>query len=276
MSRRLALTLAFLMLPLSVGAQSASSTSSSSAVSTAACLSDIFAEMAHQQRLHRIVLFGRSEEAAESEVRYDREGAAWIRTGGVWRSRAPGKDRTPKTDAEMRDLLETDPAWESPYRRGILSTRTHLTSELLPPVLQSMRALRCRLRSVCTGAMQSIGLPKGSTVLEGSTYGCIPYTEMGIGVLPNCRLASATDNLAIAQVQKSCEEAFQALYKREERVLELLVSYDAAQRTLLQFAGGFQSFLDRFDATLLTPFRQVTQLLGQLSRVPCFLSQCDR
>ncbi len=233
--------------------------------------------MAHHQRLHRIVLFGRekAEEAGQNEVRYDAEGAAWIKTGGVWRPRAAGKDRQSMSDSEMDQKAETDPTWKENFFRGILSTKTHVTSELLPPMLQSLRALRCRLRSVCSAAILSLGAPEGQTALEGSVEGCIPYAEMGIQVFPGCRLVNQTDKTAAVQVQKSCEEAFDALYNRESRVLELLVSYDAATRTLLQFAGGFRTFLDEFDGSLLKPFRQVADLLKEVTRIPCFLWKCE-
>lgn len=179
------------------------------------------------------------------------------------------------TDSEMDGKVETDPTWKEKFFRGIFATKTHVTSELIPPLLQSMRSLRCRLRSICNAAEFSLRAPDGVTTLQGSLEGCLPYSELDIKIFPSCRLAGKSDRIAPVQVQKSCEEAFNALYNREARVLELLVSYDAATRTLLQFAGGFQTFLEEFDGDMLKPFRQAADLLKMVSRVPCFLWKCE-
>ena len=67
--------------------------------------------------------------------------------------------------------------------------------------------------------------------------------------------------------------------KREERRraghATLTVQYDAAYRSLLQFAGSFDAFANRFQGDLLEPIRQSMSLISQLSRIPCFLSQCN-
>lgn len=264
------------LIPVTGAALSSSSTPSSSILpNTSQCLTEIFANLARQQRFHRLVLFGQSPSAlaGENAMRYDRDGDPWMKHGGMWKTLAKGKEASPLSDAAMDSALESDPFWSSPIRRGILETRTHLTSELLPDLLQSLRALRCRVRSVCLAERRSES-PEDPTI-GSSVDGCLPFAGFEFLPFPSCRFTGQSGNLQATEVRGICDSSAATIIQRETHMLELLVSYDSATRTLLQFSGPFERFATSFSLRVFTPLRQVASLLQYLTRTPCFLSRCD-
>lgn len=243
-----------------------------------ACMAEIHGRLAYEQRLYRTVLFGQTNAERErpGATRFDQQGNAWIKnTENMWKTAARGFAR-----AEL-DNDEMDVRSETPNRRGIFETRRVLTSELIPPLLQSIRALRCRIATICQNvrmSVESAGLSEGSVVTV-KVPGCIAFDQPP---LLSCQLAPENtqdtthgDRGTEGFILGYCDSIGSHLLEREMDLLRLAASYDAAYRSLLQFAGNFDQFVAEFRVSLLTPIRQAVSLLGQLHRIPCFLAQCD-
>ena len=248
-----------------------------------ACLAEVDKELSQEQRIYRTMLFGytKAAEAPLGDERYDKEGNAWTKKKkNSWRSDAEGFAGTTWSDAQMDLMAERDLFAEAPVRRGIFETKKALTSELIPPLLQSFRAFRCRVEAMCKAV--SLSIPQSGDDVEDftiSTPGCMAFTMPPVEA---CMLGAEKDadgtfahtaDEAVARTY--CLHVGKQLLEQESDVLKLAVSYDAAYRSLLQFAGHFDLFMEEFRVSLLTPIRQAVSLLGQLQRIPCFISQCD-
>ena len=72
-----------------------------------------------------------------------------------------------------------------------------------------------------------------------------------------------------------CYNAAEEILEHEREMLKLLVEYDAAYRSVLQFAGIFDEFLQEYRWTLIGHIRQAASMIGWLDNIPCFLSSCD-
>ncbi|OGJ55587.1 hypothetical protein A3D88_00640 [Candidatus Peribacteria bacterium RIFCSPHIGHO2_02_FULL_52_16] len=249
-----------------------------------ACLQAVNKELSREQRIYRTMLFGftKAADAPLGDRRYDKEGNAWIKMRkNSWRSQTKGFGGATWSDAQMDLMVERDFMAATPVRRGIFETKKALTSELIPPLLQSFRAFRCRVEAVCKAV--SLSIPQsGSTegkILKVETPGCMDFAMSPVEA---CMLGAEKDadgtfahkgDEAVARTY--CTHVGQQLLERESDVLKLAVSYDAAYRSLLQFAGHFDLFLEEFRTSISTPIRQAVSLLGQLQQIPCFISQCD-
>jgi hypothetical protein len=246
--------------------------------STGVCTAEITERLSREQRIYRTVIFGQdtAEDAKPGAVRYDTEGNAWIKNGeNEWRSGAQGFQGVTWTDLQMDGQSQT------PIRRGTFETRKVLTSEIIPTLIQSVRALRCRIATVCENvrlSTESAGLGE-SARFAIKIPGCIAFEEKP---LLSCQFAAenAEDTTrehrgSEVTVRSYCTSVGMQLWQREVELLKLAVSYDAAYRSLLQFAGNFDQFIREFRVSLLTPIRQAISLLGQLHRIPCFIAQCD-
>lgn len=253
------------------------------------CTSEINARLAREQRIFRGVLFG--VRPAESEplntTRYDREGNAWIKTvTNVWRTTSPGYEKTTWSDAQMDLQTERDallPAGSSPLRRGIFGTKRVQTSDLVPELTQAYDALGCRTMAVCDAASRSLNAD-ASYKQNGGFYvsripGCVPIRSLPLASCVFNRSQAAGAQRADALQQQSarnhCNPAAEQLLNREAEALKLATSYDAAYRSLLQFTGASDLLLSGFNADILTPLRHSMSLIGQLQRIPCFLSECN-
>ena len=231
-----------------------------------ACVAEVDRELAQEQRIYRGVLFGhtKAEKARPGDTRYDTKGNAWIklRDDGrmVWRSPAPNFKNMIWEDGRMNDWDEAEP------RTGIFETKKALTSELIPPLTQSMRALRCRLAAVCEASVS-----KEETIMV-QTPGCM---ELPVDPMPSCQFGDTAKAGQVGIMRGYCRQVADRLLDQESELLKLAVTYDASYRSTVQFAGNFDLFLKEFRVSLLTPIRQAVSLLGQLNRIPCFTSQCD-
>lgn len=271
-------TCLMLLSPSFVSAQGTAS--SSSAAFADACKTQVESLLGREQRLYRRVLFGmvRAEKENVGAIRYDKQGNAWFKAGKAqWRSQAEGFAGTTWSDLLMDTRVERDPLLpsdEATFRTGIFATRGVLTSELIPPLTQSFRALQCRTLSVCEAMKRALNR-------ETPEQGMFRVTVPGCRELPVQAPLSCTStegNVTIPSqnsVVSSCVNMVRILLDREEQLLKLSVTYDAAYRSLLQFAGTFDDFLSVFRLDLLRPLRQSLPMLQQLSRIPCFLSQCN-
>ena len=249
---------------------------------SSACLQDLYRSFGREHRLSRAVLYGRprAEDAPVASVFYDDDGDPWVKTGDdEWTSPSDEFDGETWTDADMDEQSERDLLCEDNEddlerscvtlpRHGIFEMRKTPTSDLIQPIVQSIRALQCRLRAVCELASQSPGKASGEK-LTIAVDGCLPMT---FPVMEGCRLAEPT---IFETLPGSCQAARRELIQREMDLLTLTVSYDASYRSLAQFAGMFQEFLVQFRFPLIEPLWQTVRALGGLKGIPCFQSECN-
>lgn len=229
------------------------------------CLQKTYDMMARDEREYRSVLFGQkaSEDLPEGSVRFDEDGNTWMKTGkNSWKSLDEGFEGTTWSDRLMDERADLD------ERRGIFETRAASTSDLIPPLLQSMRALQCKLQAICDLSLKSQKLKEDETdPLTIKPDGCI---EFEMEPMMECRT-----NTTVDLSPSNCLDAVDAILEREEKLLQTVVAYDAAYRSLSQFAGIFEGFLNDFRFPLIEPIWQMVRALGSLDNMPCFNGQCD-
>lgn len=245
--------LAVIILPTSARAQD---------IVRSACITDVYEHISREERMYRSVVLGQKKSAdlPIGSVRIDEDFDTWIKTANnAWRSL--DHDGLTWSNTLMDEQADV------PDRRGLLEIRKTPTSDLIPALAQSVRALQCRLRSVCMAAQDSVGLGEDAS-LKVQPTGCI---EFEFKAFDGCREQSTiADTLA-----NVCDTAIDATLERERKFLELLVTYDAAYRSLMQFSGMFEGFMDDFRFPLLEPLWQAVRALGALDGLPCFSAQCD-
>lgn len=250
-------------------------------IATPACIGDIYGALAKEQRLYRSVVFG-AKDAQYLPINsflYDKEGKAWLKTEtDTWReirqdsaaSSSQGGTQAGGNGGGSRDNGEMDKNKDTPTRRGLLEAKRTGTSDLIPPITQSLRALECRLRAVCEISSASLSAKKDEEKLKVQPEGCI---EIELPVLRSC---SVTDGVSPSLVDPSlCDKAVKEIFLQESNILSLSIAYDASYRTVAQFAGMFEGFLSDFRFPLINPLWQTVRTLGGLKNIPCFLSQCE-
>lgn len=235
-------------------------------------------EIAREQRLYRSYLFGKrnAKDAAVGDVRYDTAGWAWIKNST---SNTPWQNSNPNN----QDLRWSNQVMDSNDEHadvlpliGIFETKRVSTSELIPHLLHTMRAFECRLEALCEisrfsetkSGNQPVGIPSIQPI------GCIEFTNAT--TWPECHFNEPEmTTLDQGDTRTYCDKITDQLIAREVELLKLAVEYDAGFRTLLQFAGNFDIFLRELRWPLSVTVRQAVELIGQLERIPCFLSSCD-
>lgn len=231
------------------------------AATTPTCTDAVYGELGQEERMYRSVIFGLAT-ATDMPVNgslTDKAGDTWLKTGpNNWQS----PDRTISRDDATMELQRDVPA-----RRGILEIRSALTSELIPPAVQAVRAMQCRMQAVCETARLS-GQAGDSQSMNVQPDGCIAFSIEPIDV---CR--GGGDRMTTGDTQ--CSNEVDAIVDRESRMLELIVAYDASYRSLMQFAGTFEGFLTDFRFPLLQPLWQMVRTFGQFDNLPCFQAECN-
>jgi len=237
------------------------------------CQEKINQELALEHRFFRSVIFGqkKAEDALVGEVRYDFFGNVWYKVDDDdWRSVGEGI-----SPGDSRGDTAVDGASPIPPRKGLLETQRVSTSELVPFIGQSLRALQCRLDIICDAVRKSIQQTTDAPVnIIADSYACL---EVSRQTIPECHLlkgATETQDQRTA-VETYCEEIAQQLMHQEAAVMNMTVEYDASYRTMLQLAGNFDLFLQEFRSPIVNSIRQMVNLVGLFNRVPCFLSSCD-
>lgn len=266
---------------LSIIALPTTSFAQEKSASIAACLNDIYQGFGRETRIERSILFGlkRAEDSPLGTVRFSREGDAWMKTApNTWKSLASGFQSTTWSDMLMDQQTEHDVLAKDPFRRGLFEKKQLLTSEIIPELIQSIRAFQCRLRAQCELARLSQSKNVGTTV-RVQPDGCL---EFEYPPFAGCKFEPDTKNLAAggaafdaALVGRQCLKASTDLLAREMDLLKLVVAYDAGYRSLLQFAGVFEHFIMELRFSLLSPLWDAAKMIGQFNRIPCFLSQCN-
>jgi hypothetical protein len=285
-------------LSLLIGASLAFTPLTAQAQSTpSACKVQVRGRVAQQRRVYQDILFGRRAAAEETvgTVRYAEDLSAWTKTArNTWRSDDAGFRETVWTDAQMdkqtewEGMNEEDPPLKAP-RQGIFETTGVPTSALVQPLTQAYRSLRCRVEMVCGSldAMLRKTEPEEDGTLKVSTPGCEDLYALP---LDQCRFSNDTGTanpkdpkdvpfievLDDASVRSHCAELAEEVMTHEAEMLKLSVTYDAAYRSLLQFAGAIEPVLQSFTGNILAPLQDAVSLAQMLSRVPCFVSSCQQ
>ena len=254
-------------------------------LSPSVCLGATEDAMGSRLREYRGVILGtpKASRAPIGTVRYDKEGLPWLKTSvGTWKTFAKKEcDGGPGYPCELtgeppaeKGNDDMDDAAEFPPRLGWLEVRMATTSELLPPLLQSMRALQCKLENVCALTAASLNTPDDETV-DIETPGCVKET---LPVLKACvpDKEGTVPQTTVETVLSECASMRQTIVAREQEVLKLLVAYDAAHRSLRQFLGLLETFTVDIRSTLLGPMWEAVRAFHALGRVPCFSSQCEQ
>ena len=120
---------------------------------TPACLTETYNRLGTSERTFRSVVLGQRPAAKLpiGAVRYDRNGNLWRKKGpSVWRTLAEGFTGTTWSDTHM------DAQAEFAARKGILEAKKTMTSDLIPDLLQAVRAFQCETQRDCMAAQDSI------------------------------------------------------------------------------------------------------------------------
>ena len=248
------------------------------------CYGEIERSLNRERFLFESVLFGvrTASEERLGAVRVDTNGETWIKTtGGKWVSEGKGPQSNSQMDTNTAsDQFASSSSSAPAVRAGLLETQRALTSDLIPSILQSFRAFQCRLHTVCELAEQSISLPMREEEeigmdpdpLDIQVPGCLEFKQLPS--LESCRPTYLTKIDEIGAMRRYCLPAAQRLARYEEHLLLLIAHYDAAHRTLRQFAGYLEPLLDIVRFPFLSPIRQIGEFMNQWNRVPCFLPYC--
>ena len=157
---------------------------------------------------------------------------------------------------------------------GILETKGRLTSELVQPLTQSYRTLRCNMLEVCRAVSDSIYTKAANLQIE--VLGCEPVT---IPRYSECSLVTTngvSDSYdAAITIQSECDALLQDTLTAERAALKTAVAYDSGYRSLLQYSGMMDWMQDHLSEQALRPLRDMINLLGKLHQIPCFIGQCD-
>jgi len=249
-------------------------------VVTGSCTTQTYDALAKEQRMFRSVVYG-AKKAADlpvNSILYDKDGGEWFKAEkNSWKEIPKDDDGNgtqigspsnsgggTKTDGDMDDVKDT------PTRKGLLEAARTTTSDIVPGVSQSLRALECHLRAVCEVAVRSQFPADDKKDIKVQPMGCIDIE------LPPMKACDISDGISPALTDAGvCDSAADAIFQEEINLLSLSVSYDASYRTIAQFSGMFEGFLAEFRFPLLNPLWQTVRVLGGLKDIPCFLSQCE-
>ncbi|MBU0766278.1 hypothetical protein KKF55_00625 [Patescibacteria group bacterium] len=254
------------------------------------CRAKVDTALAKEQRIYRTVLFGRKEakDAPIGEVRYDKNGRAFYKSGPhTWTHAgedgeiyyiSPMMDNEAELDSVPVDQGGADLSPAALPRSGILDVKRTMTSELIPYLTQAFRAFTCRVDMVCYRIEESTKKHSGSGSVElpNRVGGCIRVDSEEWNSIPECQFAGkAGGSQDTADSVQYCQKVGDSLVQRENEILKMIVEYDAAYRSLLQFAGVFDEFLQEFRWTITGSIRKAASIIGSLGRIPCFVSSCE-
>lgn len=159
---------------------------------------------------------------------------------------------------------------------GILETRGRMTSELIEPLVETHRTLRCRLAAVCLAAADAIDLGPGNSTTR--VLGCEDET---LPRLDACVLASSPSDPKSGTLPDSllirteCTDLARRTLDAEAAILRAAVGYDAGYRAAIQEYGIFAWATSSVSSRAIEPIRDLVSLLGRLHQIPCFIGQCD-
>lgn len=163
--------------------------------------------------------------------------------------------------------------------QGIFETRGRLTSELVDPLVESYRVLRCQAHAVCD-TMQLSFLRSPTNPLANLTIeqlGCedIPTTSYSECIFGGENIEESQPQPTVTGLLRECDALVQETLVMEQAALRLAVGYDSGYRSMLQFAGMTDQLLQNLPDKALPTMTQTVNLLGKLHQIPCFIGQCD-
>lgn len=187
---------------------------------------------------------------------------------------------------------------------GIFATKKRMTSELVWPLVESYRTLRCDMLSVCSAMENSLYMkatPAQSSSSNSSnssnplssvsstSSSAAPTAKLAIRILgckpqeieayDECMFAGDHLQSDALIMRNSCTQLVKDTLEFERASLRLATAYDANYRALLQTSGMldwmiYNSSTDNGKGTFII-VRRMINLLGKLHQIPCFSGQCD-
>ncbi len=187
---------------------------------------------------------------------------------------------------------------------GIFATKKRMTSELVQPLVESYRTLRCDMLSVCSAMENSLYMlpipdeqpsseenssedideedededvdDEDDVTLAIRVLGCKPQK---IEAYDQCMFAGKNLQGDALIMRNSCAQLVKDTLEFERASLRLTTAYDANYRSLLQTSGMLDwmihnSSVDDGKGTFII-VRRMINLLGKLHQIPCFSGQCD-
>lgn len=256
------------------------------------CVEEIRSRLRQQRRLWQDVLYGKrpAQEESDGTARYAEDGTPWIKTGpNRWRTAVKEFENTEWTDEQMNrhtewtGMNEIAPEGTREKRTGIFEKKGAITPQFIPDIVAGYRDFECRTAMVCKSASMTLERADtdGDGLLQVSTLGC---EELVAKPLERCQFGEEYVKNAKEQIdlqieetapETQCASLARDMTIREAAFVKIAVSYDAAYRSLLQFAGAFDGFLRAMRGDLLGPIENALPLLNALSRVSCFAAKCQ-
>jgi|GEM_PF-1278676 len=164
-------------------------------------------------------------------------------------------------------------------RKGIFETKGRLTSELVAPLVESYRVLRCRSLAVCADMAGSFGQQGGNITVRPLGCAAQDLTRYDECYLAGNSSSGPTGGAGMTadtvQLATYCNQLAEDSLTLERRVLQLAVAYDSGYRSMLQLAGMIDRLQQDLPKYVLYPLRDMIGLLGRLHQIPCFIGQCD-
>lgn len=170
----------------------------------------------------------------------------------------------------------------SEARTGILEQRGRLASELVGPLVDSYRVLRCRSYRVCAVLEASVrrGDQSDLSDITLAPLGCDTAKTIAEKPYPECYFAA--DGTTIEQTHadalalvSECNRLVETTLAAERTALKAAVAYHGGYVSALQFSGIVQNMVEHIRSNAFIPLRQMMAALGKLHQIPCFIGQCD-
>lgn len=158
-------------------------------------------------------------------------------------------------------------------RIGIFERRYRDTSELIWPLVESYRVMRCRSLYVCR--LMELSLTKReeeNDELNLHLLGCAARTAEPMDL---CSFGDAGSLPDANVLTTECKQLVEDSLTMEQAVLRLAVAYDSSYRGTLQFVGMADWMMKDFPKRAFLPLRAMVNMLGKLYQIPCFSGQCD-
>ena len=232
-----------------------------------ACGTKLLLEIANEQRFFRSVVYGLrpAADAEKNAIRSFADGTPWIKVDtNEWRTADAGT-------AVFTDFGMDTTAYPPP-RKGLLELKKTPTSDLIPLLLQSTRAFRCRLQSICQLASASL-LDSAPASIEVKVDGCETRTLPKYAMCAYTQSGEPADQTEL--VPNFCDSNVEQVFEREQRLLAMTISYDASYRTLVQFAGMMQKTVRTLHEPSLNILARTVRTLKEFQSLPCYSGQCD-
>lgn len=236
------------------------------------CKQIVHEKIALEHRMFRSVLFGEPKpvDAPIGHVTFSKEGDSWIKTSDSnWNSLAEGYEDTTWSNDQMKNQSAI------PDRRGIFETKRLATTDLVPYIVAATNTFDCRLKILCTLVEESFAQENSGA----GTQITIKLEDCAEKTLDRIEQCSPNDDVLqqsdASEIFGYCRSLASEVMRREQDLVAMTVEYDAGYRSTLQFAGVFDYFVKSLQVSLDKTVRQVTNVIGTLQRIPCFVSSCE-